>query len=106
MQRISLGTFETQKDQLEYAYRLARLTHNTGKYDKAIIFYQTTINEGKNASYYFACNAALQIGRIYESKKDLNKAKEFFNLCLSIKPDEYRNSLHQKAKAGLNRISN
>lgn len=106
LKRRTISDFETQKDQLEYVYRLARLTHNTGKYDKAIIFYQTTINEGKNASYYFACNAALQIGRIYESKKDLNKAKEFFNLCLSIKPDEYRNSLHQKAKAGLNRISN
>jgi hypothetical protein len=70
------------------------------------MYYQTTIDQGKEASYYFACNAALQIGRIYESKKNLNKAKEFFNRCLSMKPDEYRNSLHQKAKAGLNRINN
>ena len=25
-------------------------------------------------------------------------------LCQKIKPEEYRNSLHQKAKAGLNRL--
>jgi len=106
LEKRTIADFETQKDQLEYAYRLARLTHNTGKHDEAIMYYQTTIDQGKEASYYFACNAALQIGRIYESKKNLNKAKEFFNLCLSIKPDEYRNSLHQKAKAGLNRINN
>ena len=106
LKKRTLSDFDNQKDQLEYAYRLARLTHNTGKHNEAIKYYQTTIDRGKDASYYFACNAALQIGRIYESQKNKTKAEEFFNLCLSIKPDEYRNSLHQKAKAGLNRIEN
>jgi len=100
----SLSDFSNQKDQLEYSYRLGRVTHNTGKHDEAIMYYQTTIDRGTDASYYFACNAALQIGRIYEYQKDKSKAKEFFKLCLAIKPDEYRNSLHQKAKAGLNRL--
>ena len=104
LKKKSLADFSTQKDQLEYSYRLGRITHNTGRHDEAIMYYQTTIDRGADASYYFACNAALQIGRIYEYRKDKKKAKEFFKLCLSIKPDEYRNGLHQKAKAGLNRL--
>ena len=106
LKKRTIEDFDTQKDQLEYTYRLARLTHNTGKHDEAIMYYQSTVDIGKDASYYFACNAALQIGRIYEYRNDKIKAKEFFKLCLSIKPDEYRSSLHQKAKAGLNRINN
>lgn len=98
--------FNKQKDRLEFTYRLGRVAHNTGEHDNAIIYYQTTIDTGKNASYYFACNSALQIGRIYEYRKDIPNAKKFFNLCLSINPSEYKNSLHQKAKAGLNRLNN
>ena len=100
----TLADFDNQKHQLEYSYRLGRIAHNTGRHDEAIMYYQIAIDRGKDASYYFACNAALQIGRIWEYREDKAKAKEFFNLCLSIKPDEYRNSLHQKAKAGLNRL--
>ena len=104
LKKKTLADFSNQKDQLEYSYRLGRITHNTGRHDEAIMYYQIAIDRGTDASYYFACNAALQIGRIYEYRKDKNKAKEFFKLCLSIKPDEYRNGLHQKAKAGLNRL--
>ncbi len=104
LKQKTLADFNNQKDQLEYSYRLGRITHNTGRHDEAIMYYQTTIDRGSDASYYFACNAALQIGRIYEYRKNKAKAKEFFKLCLSIKPDEYRNGLHQKAKAGLDRL--
>ena len=102
----TLADFDNQNDQLEYTYRLGRVTHNTGKHDEAIMYYQMTIDRGRDASYYFACNAALQIGRIYEYRKNRQKAKKFFELCLDIDPDEYRSSLHQKAKAGLDRIKN
>jgi hypothetical protein len=43
-------------------------------------------------------------GIIMEKLHETEKAKEYFQLTLSIKPDEYRSSLHQKAKAGLNRL--
>lgn len=104
--RKSLTDFSTQKNQLEYTYRLGRITHNMENHDEAITHYQTTIDRGSDASYYFACNAALQVGLIYEARKDKSNAKKFFNLCLSIKPDEHRNGLHQKAKAGLDRLKN
>ncbi|MBK7338494.1 MAG: hypothetical protein IPJ00_21115 [Saprospirales bacterium] len=41
---------------------------------------------------------------IYETLSKPEQAKEFFRLCLSMNPDDYRTSLHQAAKAGLSRI--
>jgi len=41
---------------------------------------------------------------IYENKGAYARADSAYHLCLSIKPREYKTSLHQKAKAGLNRL--
>lgn len=96
--------FDKAEQQLEYLYRLGRVYHQLELYPKALDYYQMTIDQGRYEGYYFACNAALMSGNIYEKQRELEKAKEYFNLALDIKPDEYRSSLHQKAKAGLNRI--
>lgn len=100
----SEGSYQKKKFQLELNYRLGRITHKLKTLDEAIVYYQKTIEEGSGESYFFACNAALQIGHIYEELNQPKKAKEYYNLCLSLKPDEYRNGLHQKAKSGLNRL--
>ena len=98
------NSFTSKFNKLEYTYRLGRITHHLGRTSEALMYYLHTIEEGKNESYYFACNSALQIGMIHEEKNNITKAKDYYKLCLSLKPDEYRNGLHQKAKAGLNRI--
>ena len=89
---------------LEFTYRLGRITHKLQKSKEALDHYQATIEKGRDEPWFFACNAALQSGIIYEKKGDAVKAKEFYKLCLSIKPEEYKSGLHQKAKAGLNRL--
>ena len=89
--------------QFEYTYRLGRIYHKQKKYGEAVNAYQQTINDGRNDKAYFACNAALQIGLIYEEQKNYNMAKQFYNLCLELNPDDYSASLHQKAKTGINR---
>jgi tetratricopeptide (TPR) repeat protein len=98
------NSFQKKHFQLEYHYRLGRITDKLKKLDEAIFYYQKTIDDGQYESFFFACNAALQIGHIYEKLNQFEKAKSYYNLCLSLKPDEYRNGLHQKAKAGLNRL--
>jgi tetratricopeptide (TPR) repeat protein len=75
-----------------------------GHSQQALDYYEKTILKGKDEGYYFACNAALMSGFLYEKIDDVERAKEYFSLALDIKPDEYRSSLHQKAKAGLNRL--
>jgi tetratricopeptide (TPR) repeat protein len=92
-----------EKLKLEYMYRLGRIYHKLGRSGEAIIAYEQTVTTGKNNPAYFACNAALQIGTIYEEQGIYQKAKDYYNLCLSIDPEDYALSLHQRAKAGLNR---
>lgn len=90
---------------LEYTYRLGRITHRLERLEAARKFYQETIDLGRNESWFYACNAALQIGLIYEKEGQVTEAKSYFNQCLDMSPDDYRSSLHHKAKAGLNRLN-
>jgi len=89
---------------LEYTYRLGRIAHKLPKTEEAIRLYRQTIEQGAKSPAYFACNAALQLGLLYEEKNDPHHAREAFRQCLSLKPEEYASSLHAQAKAGLSRL--
>jgi tetratricopeptide (TPR) repeat protein len=98
------GFLKNSKDTLEFSYRIGRIYHEWGKTETAIPFYLKTIENGSESPYYFAANAALQLGMIFEQKADYIKSAEYYELAQSMKNKEYRNSINQKAKAGLNRI--
>jgi tetratricopeptide (TPR) repeat protein len=100
LDRTSLGI----RDDLEYGYRMGRILHAAGREAEALDHYRQTIDQGRETPYYFACNAALQSGLLYEKQGSVVAAEEYFRICLSLKPDAYKASLHQKAKAGLSRI--
>ncbi|MBK7869975.1 MAG: tetratricopeptide repeat protein [Saprospiraceae bacterium] len=104
LENKSIADFSGQAAQLEYLYRLGRILHGMERYDKAIDFYEKTVVQGRKEPYFYACNAALQIGLICESRRDSAKARAYFNICLSINPEEYKTELHQKAKSGLERM--
>jgi tetratricopeptide (TPR) repeat protein len=96
--------FKTPILRLEYTYRLARIQHGLKKYDVAIKNYQITLEKGARDPHYFACNAALQLGLVYEELHQKETAKKYFQRCLQLKPEDYRTSLHQAAKAGMERV--
>ncbi|MCX6305997.1 MAG: hypothetical protein NT040_13630 [Bacteroidetes bacterium] len=95
---------KSKRDLVEYTYRLGRIYHETGNVPRAIENYQQTVIRGKTEPYYYAASAAYQMGLLYENKGAWGKADSAYRLCLSIKSPEYKTSLHQKAKAGLNRL--
>jgi tetratricopeptide (TPR) repeat protein len=92
------------KCSLEYTYRLGRIYHNWGKVDEAIPYYKETIQNGDKLPYYFAANASLQLGIIYEKRNDFAEAKLYYSKVLDMDFDEYQFSISNKAQAGLNRI--
>ncbi len=104
LQATSASAMPSEKAKLEYTYFLGRITHKLQDYGAALVHYQQTINLGRNASWYFACRAALEQGVIYELQGKRDAARKAFNECLSIRPSEHRFGLHQKAKAGLSRL--
>jgi tetratricopeptide (TPR) repeat protein len=90
--------------QLEYQYRMGRIVHKLGKTKEAEQYYRQTIEYGARDPWYFACNAALQLGFLYESKKETANARQAFQTCLDLHPDDYAAGLHAQAKAGLSRL--
>jgi tetratricopeptide (TPR) repeat protein len=96
--------FSNLEHKLEYTYRMGRILQAQKKPNEAIQYFDRTIQQGKNTKYYFACNAALQLAIIYEEYKQYDKAREFYTFCLNLDPDDYADSMHAKAKAGLSRL--
>ena len=94
------------KDQIEFYYRKARLSHKTGELPAAKLFYNQTIDMTGENPWYFAPNSALQLGYIAQSQKDFSMAKKYFEKALSYKRHEYKNSIDGKAKSALEMLKN
>lgn len=90
--------------QLEYYYRLARIFDKKQNYSQALFLYNKVIIDGSGFENYFAANAALNAGSVCETQKDKIKAGFYYKKCLSLSPNQYKESIHQKAKIGLERL--
>lgn len=88
-------------EHIEYQYRSARIYHALNMYKRAIKSYITTMELGVDDGRYYACNAALQIGYILQQHHKDTQAKYYFERCLSFQPEEYKSSLHQKARLAM-----
>ena len=98
------NSFGQQVEKLEYNYRMGRILQMLKNPNDAIAYFDKAIQSGKNTRYYYACNAALQMGTIYEDYGNTAKAREYYNFCIALNPDDYADGLHSKAKAGLQRL--
>ena len=95
----------TLKEQTEFYYRKARLSHKTGEISAAKLFYNQTIDMTGDNPWYFAPNSALQLGYIAMAQKDNPAAKGYFEKALSFKKHEYKSSIDTKAKAALELVN-
>ena len=103
LQGKSSTDFPLPEEKCELAYRLGRIYDGLDRGDEAIAAYLTTIKTGESLKEYYAARAALQTGYIYERRGDRARAIAFFGKCLSLKDHDYKNSLDQRAKAGIAR---
>jgi tetratricopeptide (TPR) repeat protein len=103
LQGKGAADFRLPEDKCEFAYRLGRIYDGLGRGNEAISAYQATIRIGEDLRAYFAARAALQAGYICEQRGDRAMAISYFEKCLSLKDHDYKNSLDQKAKAGIAR---
>ena len=97
-------SLKSAKDQLEYTYRLGRIRQQLNLNKEAIKLFKETIASGRHDKSHYACNSALQMGLIHESTGHHKHAIESYKICLSINPSDYKQSLHHRAKAGLQRL--
>lgn len=102
----TLRTFSPAKaspprDQLEWPYRRARAYHGLGRLDSARLFYTRTIALAGQAPYYFAPQAALQMGYLCQANGEVHLARVYFQKVLDSPKHEYKNSTDTKAKIAL-----
>lgn len=105
LQTKKAADFASMEEKLEYAYRLGRIYDEMGMDDSAITMYEVTVKTGANRQEYFAARASLQMGYIYEKRSDKAKAQKCYQACLDMKGHDYKNSLDQRAKAGIQRLN-
>jgi tetratricopeptide (TPR) repeat protein len=102
LQENDLANF-SKIEKVEFYYRLGRIYDEMGSDSNAIKYYNRSIAEGETLQEYFAANAALKLGNLYEEKHNYEAANSYYRKCLDMKFSEYRNSITQKAKVGFER---
>ena len=95
--------FAKPEEKLEFNYRVARIYDDLGRDTEAIVAYHAAIASGKNRTEYFAARAALQTGAIYERRGNKEEAIKYYQQCLDMDDHDYKDSIDQKAKAGIAR---
>jgi len=104
--RTFRGTPTTpQRDNIENPYRWARALHGLGRLDSARLGYELTLKiSGDKAPYYFAPQAALQLGYLCLAAGQKAQAKMYFEKALNYPWHEYKNSTDAKAKLALREL--
>lgn len=102
---VKPASLKAPEQQLEYIYRLGRVYAKTGALQLAISNYEKTYQQGASQPFYFAEASAVQLGLIYENQGNNEKAEYYYKKALDVKKHAFKNSLDQKAKAGLNRLA-
>jgi tetratricopeptide (TPR) repeat protein len=101
LQGKTMRDFPIDEEKAEFVYRLARIHDLMGSKEQAVKFYKTAIEVGRHLKGYYASRSALQIGLIYEERKEYGNAIVYYTTCLNMKNIAFKNSLDQKAKSGL-----
>jgi len=100
--RVSAAT--PVRDQLEAPYRRARVWQGLGRLDSARLDYGRTLRLSARLGeppYYFAPQAALQLGYLAQAAGQRAAAKSYFEQAMAYPKHEYKNSTDQKAKLAL-----
>lgn len=91
-------------EKAEYNYRLGRIGQRQHKPDQAIPYFNRAIQLSDPDQLSFGATSALQLGYIYQQKRAVPQARQYFEKALSYKKHEYKNSVDNKARAGLSSL--
>lgn len=106
LESTAANAYKTPTEKLECHYRYGRIYEGLGDNAKAIDYYKKTIEENQyvEGHHFFAPKASLQLAKLYERHNERESAMLYFKRCLKFKKHEYKDSIDQQAKAGMNRL--
>ncbi len=91
-------------EKAEFNYRMGRILQRRSQANAAIPYFVRALalsDAYDEAHLSFGASSALQLGYIYKQKNDRTTARSFFQRALAQKNHEYKNSIDNKARAGL-----
>lgn len=93
------------RDRIEEPYRRARAYQGLGRPDSARLAFERTLAvAGETAPYYFAPQAALQLGYLAQEAGNKDLARTYFTKALHYPWHEYKNSTDAKATLALRKL--
>jgi len=104
LQQFRLAATAPVRDRLEAPYRRARVWQGLERLDSARLDYLRTLRLSARLGeppYYFAPQAALQLGYLAQAAGQRTAAKSYFEQAMAYPKHEYKNSTDQKAKLAL-----
>jgi tetratricopeptide (TPR) repeat protein len=97
--------FNNIPDKAEFYFRMGRAYDELADDDKALLYYKNAIAIGRERKEHFAARSALHTGMIYERRHQMQQAVNSYQMCLDMPVQDFKNSIRQQAKAGINRIT-
>lgn len=104
MHEIEKSSLKTKEEKVEFNYRMARIQDEIKNYAQAKTAYKQTIEEGSDLKLFYAPNACIKLGNIFEKEGNATEATKFYKMALDFNGHDYENSIDAEAKAGLNRL--
>ncbi|MFC5409801.1 tetratricopeptide repeat protein [Larkinella bovis] len=97
--------FPLANEKAEFNYRKGRILQRRGDEDEAVPYFERAILLSETEHFSYGATSALQLGYLYQQKRNVPKARQYFQKALSFKKHEYKNSIDNKARAALNELS-
>lgn len=94
----------SEGDRTEYFYRYGRAYALKGNFEGALPFYEKAIEMGAGRPEQFAARSAVELAELYEDRGNRSRALQYYRRALLMKNEDYKSSLDQRAKAGINRL--
>ncbi|WP_266364429.1 tetratricopeptide repeat protein [Tellurirhabdus rosea] len=93
--------FPLTPEKAEFQYRQGRIFQRRGEPLAAIPHFERAIALSEADQLSFGATSALQLGYIYKQQNKPAQARQYFQKALSYEKHEYKNSVDNKARAGL-----
>nr|WP_293837077.1 tetratricopeptide repeat protein [uncultured Arsenicibacter sp.] len=94
----------TQAERAELNFRKGRIQQKLNEHEKAIPYFQRAVALADKQDHVGA-SSCLQLGYIYQSRRNNQLAIEYFGKAITYEKHEYKNSIDNKAKAAISAIT-
>lgn len=88
---------------LKYYLLLGRYNVRTGDISVADKLFNRVIDEGEDEDYFFAAEAAMRLGLLYEKSNTL-LAKKYFEMAVNLYDSDYYEYIDDESKKALKRL--